>query len=87
MGTGFAGIFTGTKALQIDGGLQIRAGALSGHVLTSDANGNARWAAVPPGATGPAGAKGAPAQGSDRGITAGMPIYTGNASINCGGPA
>jgi Collagen triple helix repeat (20 copies) len=61
LGTGFAGVFTGTNALQVKGGLQIPTSAVSGDVLTSDIHGNAHWATAPSGSTGaqgPTGAKG-----------------------------
>ena len=55
-GSGYAGVFTGDNALQINGGLQIPDGAGAGLVLTSDSDGNAIWAAA---GQGPAGATGA----------------------------
>ena len=58
-GKGFAGSFTGENALLIAGGLRIPQGAQPNFVLTTDAHGNAIWAAGQTGATGATGAKGA----------------------------
>jgi hypothetical protein len=58
-GAAFAGVFTGTQALQINGGLQITPGGETGLVLTSDADGNATWQAQgPQGIQGPQGLQG-----------------------------